>query len=131
MRKTSYRRVCLLGALLSSIGLSALPFTPNLPYLIVFYGVFTGKTKYSMYMFSKKKKVRWIYKHRLISLKLSYPSRKFFRNKNYELQMCTSLSNDVNFMFCSVVCVKLSIMSESIKERFGRSAIIIAISSGL
>ncbi|XP_052689074.1 monocarboxylate transporter 13-like isoform X1 [Crassostrea angulata] len=42
MRKTSYRRVCLLGALLSSIGLSALPFTPNLPYLIVFYGVFTG-----------------------------------------------------------------------------------------
>lgn len=42
MRKMSYRKVCLLGALLSSIGLSVLPFTPNLPYLIVFYGVLTG-----------------------------------------------------------------------------------------
>nr|XP_011452366.3 monocarboxylate transporter 9 [Crassostrea gigas] len=42
MRKMSYTKVCLLGALLSSIGLSVLPFTPNLPYLIVFYGVLTG-----------------------------------------------------------------------------------------
>lgn len=42
MQKTSYRKVCLLGAVLSSIGLSALPFTPNIPYMIAFYGIITG-----------------------------------------------------------------------------------------
>ncbi|XP_061182535.1 monocarboxylate transporter 13-like [Saccostrea echinata] len=42
MRKISYRRVCLLGAIMSSVGLSVLPFTPNIPFLIVFFGVLTG-----------------------------------------------------------------------------------------
>lgn len=42
MRKTSYRKICLIGALLSSIGLSALPLTPNITYLIVFYGIIVG-----------------------------------------------------------------------------------------
>lgn len=51
-----YRRVCLLGVLLSSIGLFVLFFILNLLYLIVFYGVFIGKIKYSMYMFFLKKK---------------------------------------------------------------------------
>ncbi|XP_061182533.1 monocarboxylate transporter 9-like [Saccostrea echinata] len=42
MRKMSYRKVCLLGAIMSSVGLSVLPFTPNIPYLIAFFGVITG-----------------------------------------------------------------------------------------
>ncbi|XP_061182534.1 monocarboxylate transporter 13-like [Saccostrea echinata] len=46
MRKISYRKVCLLGAIMSSAGLSLLPFTPNIPYLIVFFGALTG-TGYS------------------------------------------------------------------------------------
>ncbi|XP_061181937.1 monocarboxylate transporter 13-like [Saccostrea echinata] len=46
MRKISYRKVCLLGAIMSSVGLSVLPFTPNIPYLIVFFGALTG-TGYS------------------------------------------------------------------------------------
>ncbi|XP_062606538.1 monocarboxylate transporter 13-like [Saccostrea cucullata] len=42
MRKMSYRRVCLLGAIMSSVGLSVLPFTSNIPFLIFFFGALTG-----------------------------------------------------------------------------------------
>ncbi|XP_062606537.1 monocarboxylate transporter 14-like [Saccostrea cucullata] len=42
MRMMSYRKVCLLGALLSSTGLIALPFTMNMIYLLFFYGILTG-----------------------------------------------------------------------------------------
>ncbi|XP_062606540.1 monocarboxylate transporter 13-like [Saccostrea cucullata] len=42
MRKMSFRKVCLLGAIMSSVGLSVLPFTPNIPFLIVFFGALTG-----------------------------------------------------------------------------------------
>ncbi|XP_061181935.1 monocarboxylate transporter 14-like [Saccostrea echinata] len=42
MRMMSYRKVCLLGALLSSTGLIALPFTMNMIFLLFFYGILTG-----------------------------------------------------------------------------------------
>ncbi|XP_069122830.1 monocarboxylate transporter 14-like [Argopecten irradians] len=42
MRKISYRKVSLLGALLGSFGLLLCPFAPNIIYLHVFYGVITG-----------------------------------------------------------------------------------------
>ncbi|XP_056019381.1 monocarboxylate transporter 14-like isoform X2 [Ostrea edulis] len=42
MRKMSYRRVCFLGAALSSVGLIVLPFTMNMVFLLFFYGIMTG-----------------------------------------------------------------------------------------
>ena len=53
MKKMSYRKVCLLGAVLSSISLSVLPFAPNISYLIVLYGVITGKYKYTSHHWIK------------------------------------------------------------------------------
>ncbi|KAK3097385.1 hypothetical protein FSP39_009166 [Pinctada imbricata] len=42
MNHLSHRKVSLLGALLSSVGLIALPFTPNLIYMYGFYGILAG-----------------------------------------------------------------------------------------
>lgn len=42
MRRMSYRRVCFLGAVLSSCGLIVLPFTMNMVFLLFFYGIVTG-----------------------------------------------------------------------------------------
>lgn len=42
MRKMSYRRVCFLGAVLSSCGLIVLPFTVDMVFLLFFYGIVTG-----------------------------------------------------------------------------------------
>ncbi|KAJ8298560.1 hypothetical protein KUTeg_022620, partial [Tegillarca granosa] len=42
MSKISYRSVALLGAFLSSAGLLCIPFAPNILFIDIFYGVFTG-----------------------------------------------------------------------------------------
>ncbi|KAL3854964.1 hypothetical protein ACJMK2_014199 [Sinanodonta woodiana] len=42
MNYLSHRQVALIGASISSIGLTCMPFTPNLEYMYFFYGVLTG-----------------------------------------------------------------------------------------
>lgn len=41
----SHRKVALLGAVLSSAGLIAMPFAPNLVYMYGFYGILSGNKK--------------------------------------------------------------------------------------
>ncbi|XP_062606548.1 monocarboxylate transporter 13-like [Saccostrea cucullata] len=64
MRKMSYRKVCLLGAIMSSVGLSVLPFTPNIPYLIVFFGVITGIGFCLLYLPTHTLSVLWFDKNK-------------------------------------------------------------------
>ncbi|XP_062606552.1 monocarboxylate transporter 9-like isoform X2 [Saccostrea cucullata] len=64
MRKMSYRKVCLLGAIMSSVGLSVLPFTPNIQYLIVFFGVVTGIGFCLLYLPSHTMSGLWFDKNR-------------------------------------------------------------------
>ncbi|XP_062616889.1 monocarboxylate transporter 13-like [Saccostrea cucullata] len=64
MRKMSYRKVCLLGAIMSSVGLSVLPFTPNIPYLISFFGVITGIGYCLLYLPSHTMSGLWFEKNR-------------------------------------------------------------------
>lgn len=45
MNHMSHRKVALLGAVLSSAGLIAMPFAPNLVYMYGFYGVLSGNKK--------------------------------------------------------------------------------------
>lgn len=45
MNHISHRKVALLGAVLSSAGLIAMPFAPNLVYMYGFYGVLSGNKK--------------------------------------------------------------------------------------
>lgn len=46
MNHLSHRKVALIGATLSSIGLLAMPFAPNIMYMYGFYGVISGMLNY-------------------------------------------------------------------------------------
>jgi hypothetical protein len=50
MSKWSYRKVAVVGAILSSIGLVAFVFSPNVLYAYFFYGVLNGM--YTVHFFS-------------------------------------------------------------------------------
>ena len=50
MNHMSHRKVALLGAVISSAGLIAMPFAPNLVYMYGFYGVLSGKTSRVVYL---------------------------------------------------------------------------------
>ena len=52
-----HRKVALLGAILTNIGLICMPFAPNLEFMYVFYGIITGKiSKYDRVTMHQQKR---------------------------------------------------------------------------
>lgn len=67
MRKMSYRRVCFLGAVLSTCGLIVLPFTMNMIFLLFFYGIVTGLGYCLLYVPSHTMSGLYYDKHRSLA----------------------------------------------------------------